>query len=179
MYISTFLEGEMYTSRAHKGAEEVQRIIHTKAKYSNKENFKDDNEMQILKLRDDQKRLQVKEIKLEYARNIVTNSRVTPSWREIVSLTFSEAGVLHGEYNNMIHSACTPILPRLRGSFCTLETLMCPLNDFQTGWLSWWWRGDGGGAWLGDEGDDVDGGCGDGDGSGGDGFGGVEMMIIA
>nr|GEY29202.1 hypothetical protein [Tanacetum cinerariifolium] len=27
--------------------------------------------------------------------NIVTNSRVTPSWREIVSLTFSEAGVLH------------------------------------------------------------------------------------
>nr|GEV47754.1 hypothetical protein [Tanacetum cinerariifolium] len=28
-------------------------------------------------------------------RNIVTDSRVTPSWREIVSLTFSEAGVLH------------------------------------------------------------------------------------
>nr|GEW46912.1 protein root hair defective 3-like [Tanacetum cinerariifolium] len=27
--------------------------------------------------------------------NIVTNSRVTPSWREIVSLTFSEVGVLH------------------------------------------------------------------------------------
>ncbi|GKB35975.1 hypothetical protein Tco_0880917 [Tanacetum coccineum] len=37
-------------------------------------------------------RLQAEEIKLE---NIVTNSRVTPSWREIVSLTFSEAGVLH------------------------------------------------------------------------------------
>ncbi|GJZ00136.1 hypothetical protein Tco_0517565 [Tanacetum coccineum] len=32
-------------------------------------------------------RLQAKRIKLE---NIVTNSRVTPSWREIVSLTFSE-----------------------------------------------------------------------------------------
>nr|GEZ05362.1 reverse transcriptase domain-containing protein [Tanacetum cinerariifolium] len=27
--------------------------------------------------------------------NFVTNLRVTPSWREIVSLTFSEAGVLH------------------------------------------------------------------------------------
>nr|GEW02864.1 putative receptor-like protein kinase At4g00960 [Tanacetum cinerariifolium] len=31
--------------------------------------------------------LQAEEIKLEYSRNIVTNSRVTPSWREIVSLT--------------------------------------------------------------------------------------------
>nr|GEY70873.1 putative pectinesterase, catalytic [Tanacetum cinerariifolium] len=31
--------------------------------------------------------------------NIVTNSRVTPSWREIVSLTFSEAGVLHKTVN--------------------------------------------------------------------------------
>ncbi|GJW44550.1 retrovirus-related pol polyprotein from transposon TNT 1-94 [Tanacetum coccineum] len=41
-------------------------------------------DMQLIqKLRHDQKR------------NIVTNSRVTPSWREIVSLTFSEAGVLH------------------------------------------------------------------------------------
>nr|GEX66767.1 reverse transcriptase domain-containing protein [Tanacetum cinerariifolium] len=53
--------------------------------------------------------LQAKEIKLEYSsrspkiflrildciRNIVTNSRVTPSWRKIVSLTFSEADVLH------------------------------------------------------------------------------------
>ncbi|GKC98869.1 hypothetical protein Tco_1169144, partial [Tanacetum coccineum] len=32
-------------------------------------------------------RLQAEEIKLEYSRNIVTNSRVTPSWREIISLT--------------------------------------------------------------------------------------------
>nr|GEV03580.1 hypothetical protein [Tanacetum cinerariifolium] len=31
--------------------------------------------------------LQAKEIKLEYSRNIVINSRVMPSWREIVSLT--------------------------------------------------------------------------------------------
>nr|GEV75675.1 hypothetical protein [Tanacetum cinerariifolium] len=31
----------------------------------------------------------------DFSRNIVTNSHVTPSWREIVSLTFSEAGVLH------------------------------------------------------------------------------------
>ncbi|GJY18938.1 copia protein [Tanacetum coccineum] len=33
-------------------------------------------------------------------RNIVTNSRVTPSWREIVSLTFSEAGVLHAIWDS-------------------------------------------------------------------------------
>nr|GEY12556.1 putative zinc finger, CCHC-type [Tanacetum cinerariifolium] len=32
-------------------------------------------------------RLQAEETKLEYSRNIVTNSRETPSWREIVSLT--------------------------------------------------------------------------------------------
>nr|GFA66124.1 hypothetical protein [Tanacetum cinerariifolium] len=31
--------------------------------------------------------LQAKEIKLEYSGNIVTNSRETPSWREIISLT--------------------------------------------------------------------------------------------
>nr|GFB47409.1 hypothetical protein [Tanacetum cinerariifolium] len=31
--------------------------------------------------------LQAGETKLEYSRNIVTNSRETPSWREIVSLT--------------------------------------------------------------------------------------------
>nr|GEV38529.1 uncharacterized mitochondrial protein AtMg00810-like [Tanacetum cinerariifolium] len=31
----------------------------------------------------------------DFSRRIVTNSRVTPSWTEIVSLTFSEAGVLH------------------------------------------------------------------------------------
>ncbi|GJT89698.1 hypothetical protein Tco_1078543 [Tanacetum coccineum] len=36
-------------------------------------------------------------------RNIVTNSRVTPSWREIVSLTFSEAGVLHVNWTSLGH----------------------------------------------------------------------------
>ncbi|GJR62166.1 hypothetical protein Tco_1504328 [Tanacetum coccineum] len=35
--------------------------------------------------------------------NIVTNSRVTPSWREIVSLTFSEAGVLHVNWTSFGH----------------------------------------------------------------------------
>nr|GEX40989.1 hypothetical protein [Tanacetum cinerariifolium] len=35
--------------------------------------------------------------------NIVTNSRVTPSWREIVSLTFSEAGVLHVNWISFGH----------------------------------------------------------------------------
>ncbi|GJX14694.1 hypothetical protein Tco_0206452 [Tanacetum coccineum] len=45
------------------------------------------------KLRDDEvyeESFELEEIKLEYSRNIVTNSRVTPSWREIVSLTFIE-----------------------------------------------------------------------------------------
>nr|GEV22087.1 hypothetical protein [Tanacetum cinerariifolium] len=36
-----------------------------------------------------------RELKISAVRNIVTSSRVTPSWREIVSLTFSEAGILH------------------------------------------------------------------------------------
>nr|GEU41888.1 hypothetical protein [Tanacetum cinerariifolium] len=36
--------------------------------------------------------------------NIVTNSCVTPSWREIVSLTFSEAGVLHVNWISFGHS---------------------------------------------------------------------------
>nr|GEV49926.1 reverse transcriptase domain-containing protein [Tanacetum cinerariifolium] len=35
--------------------------------------------------------------------NIVTNSRVTPSWREIVSLTFSEAGILHMNWISFRH----------------------------------------------------------------------------
>ncbi|GJW04390.1 hypothetical protein Tco_1563246 [Tanacetum coccineum] len=49
-------------------------------------------DMQLIqKLRHDQKR------------NIVTNSRVTPSWREIVSLTFSEAGVLHVNWTSFGH----------------------------------------------------------------------------
>ncbi|GJY25742.1 hypothetical protein Tco_0400468 [Tanacetum coccineum] len=51
-------------------------------------------DMQLIqKLRDDQKRMK-KVFEVMSGRNIVTNSRVTPSWREIVSLTFSEAGVL-------------------------------------------------------------------------------------
>ncbi|GJV82503.1 hypothetical protein Tco_1522401 [Tanacetum coccineum] len=52
-------------------------------------------DMQLIqKLRHDQKRMK-KVFEVMSGRNIVTNSRVTPSWREIVSLTFSEAGVLH------------------------------------------------------------------------------------
>ncbi|GKB17096.1 hypothetical protein Tco_0851019 [Tanacetum coccineum] len=81
-------------------------------------------------LRDDQShfvRLQAEEIKLEYSSrsskifsrntglhsyhfslfllvgNIVTKSRVMPSWREIVSLTFSEAGVLHVNWISFEH----------------------------------------------------------------------------
>ncbi|GKB15154.1 hypothetical protein Tco_0849077 [Tanacetum coccineum] len=57
--------------------------------------MKRSQDMQLIqKLRDDQKRMK-KVFEVMSGRNIVTNSRVTPSWREIVSLTFSEAGVLH------------------------------------------------------------------------------------
>nr|GEV40485.1 retrovirus-related Pol polyprotein from transposon TNT 1-94 [Tanacetum cinerariifolium] len=48
-------------------------------------------------------RLQAEEIKLEYSRNIVTDSRLTPSWKEIVSLTFSEAGILHVNWISFGH----------------------------------------------------------------------------
>ncbi|GJY82657.1 hypothetical protein Tco_0496033 [Tanacetum coccineum] len=75
------------------GAEEVQSIIHIKAEKC--KNMKHSQDMQLIqKLRDDQKCMK-KVFEVMSGRNIVTNSRVTPSWREIVSLTFSEAGVLH------------------------------------------------------------------------------------
>nr|GEW25038.1 hypothetical protein [Tanacetum cinerariifolium] len=44
--------------------------------------------------------------------NTVTNSRVKPSWREIVSLTFSEAGVLHVNWINFEHCIAS------RGHLC-------------------------------------------------------------
>nr|GEX63647.1 hypothetical protein [Tanacetum cinerariifolium] len=55
-------------------------------------------------LKDLQKRDKVCASRLEcFLRNIVTNSRVTPSWREIVGLTFSEAGVLHVNWISFGH----------------------------------------------------------------------------
>ncbi|GKB60312.1 hypothetical protein Tco_0916498 [Tanacetum coccineum] len=79
------------------GAEEVQSIIHIKAEKC--KNMKHSQDMQLIqKLRDDQKRMK-KVFEVMSGRNIVTNSRVTPSWREIVSLTFSEAGVLHVDWH--------------------------------------------------------------------------------
>ncbi|GJV42830.1 zinc finger, CCHC-type containing protein [Tanacetum coccineum] len=44
-----------------------------------------------------------KELKILAVWNIITNSRVTPSWREIVSLTFSEAGILHVNWTSLGH----------------------------------------------------------------------------
>ncbi|GKA21989.1 hypothetical protein Tco_0707951 [Tanacetum coccineum] len=78
------LEGEMCTSDSDK------------LRHDQKcKNMKRSQDMQLIqKLRDDQKRMK-KVFEVMSGRNIVTNSRVTPSWREIVSLTFSEAGVLH------------------------------------------------------------------------------------
>ncbi|GJX48507.1 hypothetical protein Tco_0273697 [Tanacetum coccineum] len=66
-------------------------------------NMKRSQDMQLIqKLRDDQKRMK-KVFEVMSGRNIVTNSRVTPSWREIVSLTFSEAGVLHVNWISFGH----------------------------------------------------------------------------
>ncbi|GJQ93715.1 putative ribonuclease H-like domain-containing protein [Tanacetum coccineum] len=60
-------------------------------------------DMQLIqKLRHDQKRMK-KVFEVMSGRNIVTNLRVTPSWREIVSLTFSEAGVLHLNWTSFGH----------------------------------------------------------------------------
>ncbi|GKD08305.1 hypothetical protein Tco_1187990 [Tanacetum coccineum] len=66
-------------------------------------NMKLSQDMQLIqKLRNDQKRMK-KVFEVMSGRNIVTNSRVTPSWREIVSLTFSEAGVLHVNWTSFGH----------------------------------------------------------------------------
>ncbi|GJV26871.1 putative ribonuclease H-like domain-containing protein [Tanacetum coccineum] len=66
-------------------------------------NMKHSQDMQLIqKLRDDQKCMK-KVFEVMSGRNIVTNSRVTPSWREIVSLTFSEAGVLHVNWISFGH----------------------------------------------------------------------------
>ncbi|GKB25626.1 hypothetical protein Tco_0865027 [Tanacetum coccineum] len=86
------------------GAEEVQSIIHIKAEKCKKMKLSQDMQL-IQKLRHDQKRMK-KVFEVMSGRNIVTNSRVTPSWREIVSLTFSEAGVLHVNWTSFGH--CVP-----------------------------------------------------------------------
>nr|GEV59295.1 hypothetical protein [Tanacetum cinerariifolium] len=72
------------------GAEEVQSIIHIKSEKCKKMKLSQDMQL-FQKLCDDQKR------------NIVTNSRVTPSWKEIVSLAFSEVGVLHMNLTSLGH----------------------------------------------------------------------------
>nr|GFB65173.1 reverse transcriptase [Tanacetum cinerariifolium] len=43
----------------------------------------------------------VKEGAEDFRRNIVTNSRMMPSWREIVILTFSKAGILHVNWTSL------------------------------------------------------------------------------
>nr|GEZ94267.1 hypothetical protein [Tanacetum cinerariifolium] len=58
--------------------------------------------------------LQAEEIKLEYSRNIVTNSRVTPSWREIVSITVLSYS---SEIVNMSASSVTQDSTRADASF--------------------------------------------------------------
>ncbi|GKF37114.1 hypothetical protein Tco_0113872, partial [Tanacetum coccineum] len=74
--------------------------------------MKHSQDMQLIqKLRDDQKRMK-KVFEVMSGRNIVTNSRVTPSWREIVSLTFSEAGVLHVNWISFGHCVSRRDLPK-------------------------------------------------------------------
>ncbi|GJV34619.1 hypothetical protein Tco_1395019 [Tanacetum coccineum] len=83
------------------GAEEVQSIIHIKAEKCKKMKLSQD--MQLIQKRcHDQKRMK-KVFEVMSGRNIVTNSRMTPYWREIVSLTFSEAGVLHVNWTSFGH----------------------------------------------------------------------------
>ncbi|GKB42817.1 putative reverse transcriptase domain-containing protein [Tanacetum coccineum] len=90
------LEGEMCTSADSDKLRHDQKC--KKMKLS--------QDMQLIqKLRDDQKRMK-KVYEIMSGRNIVTNSRVTPSWREIVSLTFSEAGFLHVNWTSLGH--CVP-----------------------------------------------------------------------
>nr|GEW51968.1 reverse transcriptase domain-containing protein [Tanacetum cinerariifolium] len=57
------------------------------------------------KVKDDSSIVIILEGEICTSRNIVTNSRVMPSWREIVSLTFSKAGVLHVNWTILGH--CT------------------------------------------------------------------------
>nr|GEV45514.1 hypothetical protein [Tanacetum cinerariifolium] len=99
------LEGEMCTSVSRvpvwEGAEEVQSTIHIKAEKCKKMKLSQDMQL-IQKLHDDQKR------------NIVTNSRMTPSWREILSLAFSEAGILHVNWTSLGHCISR------RGHLCKL-----------------------------------------------------------
>ncbi|GJS57882.1 hypothetical protein Tco_0652666 [Tanacetum coccineum] len=102
------------------GAEEVQSIIHIKAEKC--KNMKHSQDMQLIqKLRDDQKCMK-KVFEVMSGRNIVTNSRVTPSWREIVSLTFSEAGVLHVNWISFGHCVTLIYLADTRCKEVTLCT---------------------------------------------------------
>ncbi|GJS24555.1 putative reverse transcriptase domain-containing protein [Tanacetum coccineum] len=86
-------------------------------------NMKRSQDMQLIqKLRDDQKRMK-KVFEVMSGRNIVTNSRVTPSWREIVSLTFSEAGVLHVNWTSFGHCvSCRDRITKIKTTQRQLET---------------------------------------------------------
>ncbi|GJX70856.1 hypothetical protein Tco_0308027 [Tanacetum coccineum] len=113
-HICTFLEGEMFTSRDQQqvSLDRLYKILtgdSDKLRHDQKyKNMKLSQDMQLIqKLRNDQKRMK-KVFEVMSGRNIVTNSRVTPSWREIVSLSFSEAGILHVNWTSFGH--CTSIL---------------------------------------------------------------------
>nr|GEY39592.1 hypothetical protein [Tanacetum cinerariifolium] len=61
------------------------------------------NDMRNIKMPMSRMQLNSKDGAEDFSRNIVTNSRVTLSWKEIVSLTFSEAGVLHVNWTSLGH----------------------------------------------------------------------------
>ncbi|GJX69272.1 hypothetical protein Tco_0304999 [Tanacetum coccineum] len=85
-------------------------------------------DMQLIqKLRHDQKRMK-KVFEVMSGRNIVTNSRVTPSWREIVSLTFSEADVLHVNWTSFGHCVSHRVLLVGRGRAYDTNRLGCLLK---------------------------------------------------
>ncbi|GJV73027.1 hypothetical protein Tco_1493022 [Tanacetum coccineum] len=93
-------------------------------------NMKHSQDMQLIqKLRDDQKRMK-KVFEVMSGRNIVTNSRVTPSWREIVSLTFSEAGVLHVNWISFGH--CVAHFLAIREDYSTEKLAKIYIDEIVT-----------------------------------------------
>ncbi|GJX58697.1 hypothetical protein Tco_0290087 [Tanacetum coccineum] len=92
-------------------------------------NMKHSQDMQLIqKLRNDQKRMK-KVFEVMSGRNIVTNSRVTPSWREIVSLTFSEAGVLHVNWTSFGHCVMDVMTMKMNAQYKEFQSCLKPNPD--------------------------------------------------
>nr|GEV76880.1 hypothetical protein [Tanacetum cinerariifolium] len=70
--------------------------------------------------------------------NIVTNSCVKPSWREIVSLTFSKDGILHVNWSSLGHCDGDPVDPALNAAVLPkfdMHLYQSSLNETHFKWL--------------------------------------------